>query len=103
MWRDVLKLTLGDSRKFVVISSKVHETQWTSLWLKPALSTFYSKNEVKKLLEKKDFENAWRVSRFFAFFCFLYDVFLHLQYFIEEIKSCSGVLLLTQFFFRSFV
>ena len=38
--------------------------------------------------------------------CFLlsvvYDVFLHLQYFIEEIKSCSGVLLLTQIFF-SFV
>ena len=39
--------------------------------------------------------------------CFLlsvvYDVFLHLQYFIEEIKSCSGVLLLTQIVFRSFV
>ena len=38
--------------------------------------------------------------------CFLlsvvYDVFLHLQYFIKEIKSCSRVLLLTQFFF-SFV
>ena len=38
--------------------------------------------------------------------CFLlsvvYDVFLHLQYFIEEIKPFSGVLLLTQFFF-SFV
>ena len=38
--------------------------------------------------------------------CFLlsvvYDVFLHLQYFIEEIKSCSGVLLLTQFFFVRF-
>ena len=35
--------------------------------------------------------------------CFLlsvvYEVFLHLQYLIEEIKSCSGVLLLTQFFF----
>ena len=34
--------------------------------------------------------------------CFLlsvvYDVFLHLQYFIEQIKSCSGVLLLTQIF-----
>ena len=34
--------------------------------------------------------------------CFLlsvvYDVFLHLQYFIEEIKSCSGVLLSTHFF-----
>ena len=39
--------------------------------------------------------------------CFLlsvvYDVLFHLQYFIEEIKSCSGVLLLTQIFFRSFV
>ena len=39
--------------------------------------------------------------------CFLlyvvYDVFLHLQYFIEEIKSCSGVLLLTQFFFVRFL
>ena len=38
--------------------------------------------------------------------CFLlsvvYDVFLHLQYFVEEIKSCSGVLLLTQFFFVCF-
>ena len=38
--------------------------------------------------------------------CFLlsvvYNVFLHLQYFIEEIKSCSGVLLLTQFFFVRF-
>ena len=35
--------------------------------------------------------------------CFLlsvvYDVLLHLQYFIEEIKPCSGVLLLTQLFF----
>ena len=39
--------------------------------------------------------------------CFLlsvvYDVFLHLQYFIEDIKSCSGVLLLTQLLSRSFV
>ena len=38
--------------------------------------------------------------------CFLlsvvYIVFLHLQYVIEEIKSCSGVLLLTQFFFVRF-
>ena len=64
MWRDVLKLSLGDSRKFVVsssTSSKDRETQWNSLWLKPALSTFYSKNEVKKLLEQKDFENAWKL------------------------------------------
>ena len=29
--------------------------------------------------------------------CVVYDVFVHLQCFIEEIKSCSGVLLLTQF------
>ena len=50
-------------------SLKVRETQWNSLWLKPALSTFYSKNEVKKLLEQKDFENALKVSWFFAFFC----------------------------------
>ena len=33
----------------------------------------------------------------------VYDVFLHSQYFVEELKSCSGVLLLTQFFFRSFL
>ena len=61
--------------------------------LKPALSTFYSRNEVKKHLEEKDVENAWKVSRFFAFF---YDTFVvHLQY-LKEIKSCSGVLLLTR-------
>ena len=49
---------LGDSRKFVASSSKVLETQWNSFRLKPALSTFYSKNEVRKHLEQKDFENA---------------------------------------------
>ena len=33
----------------------------------------------------------------------VYDVLLHLQYFIEEIKSCSGVLLLNAIFFRLFL
>ena len=57
--------------------------------LKPALSTFYSKNEGRKHLGQKDFNNVLKVSRFFAFF---YDVFVvHLC--LEEIKSCSGVLL----------
>ena len=87
---------LGDSRKFVASSSKVLETQWNSLRLKSVLSTFYSESEVKKHLEKKDFENAWKVSRFFAFFL---DAFLvHLQYLAEifetVIKSYSCVLLL---------
>ena len=83
---------LSGSRKFVPSSLKVLETQWNSLRLKPALSTFYSKNEVRKHLEKKDFENAWKVSRFFAFF---YDAFVVNLQCLEEIKSCSGVLLLT--------
>ena len=84
-WRSLLR----DSRKFVASSSKV-ETQWNSLRLKPALSTFYLKNEVEKHLEQKDFKNALKVSRFVAFF---YDVFVVCFQCLEEIKSCSGVLL----------
>ena len=80
-------------------SPKVRETQWNSLWLKPALSTSYSKNEVKKTFRAEGFRKCLESK---SVICFLlsvvYDVFLHLQYFIEEIKSCSGVLLLTQFF-----
>ena len=79
---------LCDSWKCVTSSSKVLETQWNSLRLKPVLSTFHSKNEVSKHLEQKDFENAWKVSRFFAFFN---DVFVvHLQC-LEEIKLSAVV------------
>ena len=63
------------------------------------------------LFEKRS-QKTFRAERFrkclesYSVLCFLlsvvYDVFLHLQYFIEEIKSCSGVLLLTQFFFFRF-
>ena len=53
---------------------------------------FIRKTKSKKHLEKKDFENAWKVSRFFAFF---YDAFLVYLQCLEEIfktviKSCSG-------------
>ena len=75
---------LGDSRKFVASSSKVLETQRNNLRLKPALSTFYSRNKVRKHLEKKDFENAWKVSRF-EFFAFFYDAFLVYLQCLEEI------------------
>ena len=67
--------------------------------LKLALSTFYSKNEVKKHLEEeekeKDFENAWKVSRFFAF---SYDAFVvHLHVLLLTLV-CSFVCLICSSF-----
>lgn len=67
---------LGDSRKFVASSLKVRESKWNSMRLKPALSTFHLKREVKKLKEQKNFKNAWKVSQFFAFFCTYFTMYL---------------------------
>ena len=80
-----LLVQILDLKEFVKSSSN-------NLRLKPTLSTLYSRNEVRKHLEKKDFKNAWKVSRFFAFF---YDAFLVYLQCLEEtfkivIKSCSG-------------
>ena len=86
-----------------ISSSKDRETQWNSLWqsglwLKPVLFTFYLKNKVKKTVRAGRFRKCLK-----SVLCFLlsvvYDVFVHLQCFVEEIKSYSGVLLLTQIFF----
>ncbi len=41
-----------------------------------ALSTFHLKHEVKKLLVQKDFENARKISLFFAFFCTYFTMYL---------------------------
>ena len=81
----------GYSRKFAASSSRILETRWNSLRLKPALSTFCSRNEVKKHLQERDYENGWRASQFFPF---VYDVFaVHLKCLEYITESCSALLL----------
>ena len=78
----------GDTRKFATSSWQVLEAQWNSFRLKPALSTLYSKNEVKKTFRAEELRKCRKVSWFFAFF---YNIFVvHLRC-LEEKKWCSDV------------
>ena len=89
------RLTLGDEKN-VASSLQVLETQWSSLRLKPALCTFYSKNKVKKLLKQSDFKTALKVSQFLSLsFVHIFQPSCRTFAVFKKIRSCSGVLLLT--------
>ena len=64
---------------------------------------FYSKNEVKKLLEQKDFENAWKVGSLLSFVRSLRCVFTFAVFYRRNKVALRRAVVTCNAIFFSFV